>query len=228
MGLADLRSGAGPPTTPSTGPTRSAGRHRGDRALPARLHRGCPPTARAHRARRRRRMRPRPAAPDTPSPVAVGVSSPSSLRESRWPSDSAGRALETAVALGIHGTCDLATLGAQAAVVSDTDIGDAMVRRYLDPVGDRRRRHVLDTRALFGWTTRHEDMTPRTHRARTRWGTDIARFEELTHVSLRDTETLVEVWWVLSATSCVRPGSDSARCSSNVRLSSAPSEHQDG
>jgi hypothetical protein len=70
--------------------------------------------------------------PKAPAPTAIGFSEPAALPDLKSAFTRARRSLETALAIGAKGTFDLATLGLEAAVVSDTDIGNVMVDRYID------------------------------------------------------------------------------------------------
>ena len=65
--------------------------------------------------------------------MAVGVSDPVGLAAMEPASRQAGRALHTALALGAKGPFDLTALGLDAAIASDVDVGEAMVRRYIKP-----------------------------------------------------------------------------------------------
>jgi hypothetical protein len=137
--------------------------------------------------------------PNAPAPIAIGISEPTLLPELEIAFRHAQRALDAALALGVKGVFDLATLGVQAAVVKDADVGDAMVARYVESLGavtggDA----ILDTVEHFLTNDRSVDLTARdlglhnnTIRQR------LIRFEEMTGRSLRETETVVEVWWAL-------------------------------
>jgi hypothetical protein len=74
--------------------------------------------------------------PQGAAPVAVGISGPVGLSAMEPAARQAARALETALALGAKGIFDLGALGLDAAVVSDVDVGEAMVRRYIEPFDD--------------------------------------------------------------------------------------------
>jgi hypothetical protein len=137
--------------------------------------------------------------PSSPAPVAIGASEAVGLHGLELAFRHAARALRTATTLGVKGVFDLETLGAQVAVVDDTDVGDAMVRRYVAELeGTPGGVVVLDTVQCFldndlsTETTAHElGVHVNTIRQR------LARFEEATGGSLRETEAIVEVWWAL-------------------------------
>jgi DNA-binding PucR family transcriptional regulator len=90
-------------------------------------------------------------------------------------------------------------LSLHPAIATDTDIGDVMTTRYINPVlkltgGET----VLATVERYLGNDRNIDITakdldvhPNTVRQR------LDRFEEATGRSLRETETVVEVWWAL-------------------------------
>jgi hypothetical protein len=137
--------------------------------------------------------------PKAATPIAIGVSEPVPLHDLEDAFARATRALETALALGAPGVFDLTTLGVQAAVVGDRDVGKAMVRRYIDPVrGLTGGEVVLHTTERYLTNDCSVEMTARelevhVNTVRHRLG----RFEEATGRSLHETEALVEVWWAL-------------------------------
>jgi hypothetical protein len=137
--------------------------------------------------------------PRGPAPAAIGVSEPARLHEMQPAFRQADRALDTALALGAKGVFDLMSLGVQAAVVGDPDLGDAMVRRYIAPMlATPNGEVVLHTVQRFLINDRNFDATARDldvhmNTVRHRLG----RFEDATGRSLRDTETSFEVWWAL-------------------------------
>jgi DNA-binding PucR family transcriptional regulator len=103
------------------------------------------------------------------------------------------------LALGVRGVFDLTTLGVQAAVVGDADVGDAMVRRYIETLkrvtgGEvilQTIERFLTNDCSVEATARDLEVHVNTVRHR------LSRFEEATGRSLRETEALVEVWWAL-------------------------------
>jgi hypothetical protein len=137
--------------------------------------------------------------PKAAAPTAIGISEPVRLHDLEPAFRRASRALETALALGVRGVFDLTTLGVQAAVVGDADVGDAMVRRYIDALHDVTGGDViLHTTERFLTNDCSAEATARelgvhVNTVRHR----LNRFEEATGRSLRETEALVEVWWAL-------------------------------
>ncbi len=137
--------------------------------------------------------------PRTAAPTAVGVSDPVALSAMEPAFRQAGRALETALALCTKGIFSFGDLSIQPAITSDADLGAVMLARYVDavlalPAGP----DILDTAERFLANDRSVDLTakdldvhPNTVRHR------LERFEEITGRSLRETETLVELWWAL-------------------------------
>jgi hypothetical protein len=111
----------------------------------------------------------------------------------------ATRALMTALACGFRGAHDIASLGVRAAVAMDTDVGESLRKRYLEPLGVGGSAHELVStlRAYLACDMHVERTATRlfVHQNTVRYR--LARFEELTEASLRDTEVLVGVWWAL-------------------------------
>lgn len=113
----------------------------------------------------------------------------------------ATRAMETALALGIEGVVRFEDLRLLPAVLSDRDVGERLVERYITPVllngaaGDA----LLETIACYlrqnrrvgaAATELHLHVNSLRYRLR--------RFEQMTGANLRSTEDLFEVWWALS------------------------------
>jgi DNA-binding PucR family transcriptional regulator len=131
------------------------------------------------------------------APGAVVSFSPEMITSG--PIRQAGRAMETALALGAKGVFSFGDLSVQPAITSDADLGAVMLTRYVDsvlalPAGPA----ILDTAERYLANDRSVDLTakdlevhPNTVRQR------LERFEEITGRSLRETETLVELWWAL-------------------------------
>jgi DNA-binding PucR family transcriptional regulator len=111
----------------------------------------------------------------------------------------AGRALETALALGAKGVFSFGDLGLQPAIANDADLGAVMVTHYVDsvlalPAGsailDTAERYLANDRSV-DLTAKDLDVHPNTVRH------CLERFGGITDRSLRETETLVELWWAL-------------------------------
>lgn len=111
----------------------------------------------------------------------------------------AARALVTVQACKLIGAYDLESLGLRSAVAVDTDIGAILRRRYLTPlaVGGSAEDLIATLRAYLACGMHVERTATRlfVHQNTVRYR--LARFEELTGSSLRDTEVLIELWWAL-------------------------------
>ncbi|AFU02922.1 PucR family transcriptional regulator [Nocardia brasiliensis] len=111
----------------------------------------------------------------------------------------ATRALNTAAAFALPGAHSVPELGLLPAVLADTEVGDHLVRRYLDPLGGTDSpelyRHTLHTYLETGLhieTTARELMVhPNTVRYR------LDRYQILTGFDLRKPGTALELWWAL-------------------------------
>jgi hypothetical protein len=137
--------------------------------------------------------------PHNAAPTAIGISTPVPLTAMKTAFHQASRALETALTLGAKGVFGFGDLSLHPAIATDTEIGDVMITRYINPVlnitgGET----VLTTTERYLENDRNIDVTakdlavhPNTVRQR------LDRFEEATGRSLRETETVVEVWWAL-------------------------------
>jgi hypothetical protein len=111
----------------------------------------------------------------------------------------ASRAMEAAQAFGLTGVHAFGDLGLLPTIVADTDMGEALWRRYVLPV-DAVEYGPETVTALRTWFDcgMHVDraaarltLHPNTLRNR------IARFEALTGADLRDTAVAMQVWWAL-------------------------------
>lgn len=111
----------------------------------------------------------------------------------------AARALMTVQACGLRGAHDIASLGLRAAVAMDVEVGASLRKRYLEPLdaGGSARELIATLRAYLACGMHVERAATRlfVHQNTVRYR--LARFEELTGASLRETEVLFEVWWAL-------------------------------
>ena len=113
----------------------------------------------------------------------------------------ATRALTTATAFGVTGVVDLGAVGVRAAVVADRDVTEQLTRRYLEPLsaaGSKEDiiatlRAFLDCGLRIDGAAEQLIVHPNTVRYR------LARFEERTGASLRDTTVICELSWALDA-----------------------------
>jgi sugar diacid utilization regulator len=137
--------------------------------------------------------------PRTAPPHAIGISSPAPLTSMQPAFRQATRALDTALTLGYKGVFGIGDLGIHPALVVDAEVGDVMLERYVRPVlalsgGDA----ILTTVERYLINDRSVDITARelvvhSNTVRQR----LAKFEDITQRSLRDTEVVVELWWAL-------------------------------
>ncbi|AFU04099.1 PucR family transcriptional regulator [Nocardia brasiliensis] len=111
----------------------------------------------------------------------------------------ATRALNTAAAFALSGAHSVADLGLLPAVLADTEVGDHLVHRYLDPL------HRTDSPDLYRQTLHtylesglHIETTARelvVHPNTVRYRID--RYQTLTGHDLRKPTTTLELWWAL-------------------------------
>ena len=128
---------------------------------------------------------------------AVGIGPPRLLEGLAESFALATRALSTARAFALVGVRSVETLGLLPAVVGDGAVGDALCRRYLEPLTQSAAEIMASLRAYFDCDMRVERAAERlfVHPNTLRYR--IARFEELTGGNLRDPTTMFEVWWAL-------------------------------
>jgi PucR C-terminal helix-turn-helix domain len=136
---------------------------------------------------------------------AVGTGPPRPVERLSESFELASRALATMRAFGLVGVMDLDALGALPAIVADRAVGDALVRRYLEPLAASQAEIAVSLRVLFECDMHVERAAeqlfvhPNTLRYR------IGRFEEITGAHLRNTESALEVWWALQRDSLRAP-----------------------
>ncbi|WP_409333147.1 PucR family transcriptional regulator [Trujillonella humicola] len=130
----------------------------------------------------------------------IGVADAAPLAELPEASRLAGRALAVALHVGRPGVCRLADLGLLPAVLADDEVGAALDARYITPhvAQGPSGEAVLDT--VEAYLSCQAKLAPAASALHVHLNTvryRIARFEETTGVSLRDTDRLAEVWWAL-------------------------------
>jgi PucR C-terminal helix-turn-helix domain len=131
----------------------------------------------------------------------VGVGPPAPLDRLEPSFRLATRAFATVAAFGLSGVHDLDGLGLRAAVVADPEVGERLVRRYIEPLQHGAARSVeavLEAiEQYLGCGLRAEaaaaelGVHPNTLRYR------LSRFEQLTGADLHDIAVVAEVWWAL-------------------------------
>jgi hypothetical protein len=111
----------------------------------------------------------------------------------------AARALVTAETCKLRGAYDMASLGLRAAVALDTEVGGLLRDRYLEPLEAAGSAcELIATLRAYLECGMHVERTATklfVHQNTVRYR--LARFEELTGASLRETEVLFELWWAL-------------------------------
>jgi hypothetical protein len=136
-------------------------------------------------------------APSGEIPFAVGVGPPRPVERLPESFDLASRSLATMRAFGLTGVNDLDALGILPAIVTDRAVGDALLRRYLEPLAGSQAEIAASLRVLFESDMHVERAAeklfvhPNTLRYR------IGRFEEITGANLRSPRSALEVWWAL-------------------------------
>lgn len=141
--------------------------------------------------------------------VVIGVGPAARLDSLAGSFRLATRALETALAHGIEGVVRFEDLRLLPVVLSDRDVGERLVERYVTPVlakgvsGEA----LLETIASYLRQDRRVEATAtelHLHVNSLRYR--LRRFEQLTGADLRRTEDLFEVWWALSRANLANRG----------------------
>ena len=119
----------------------------------------------------------------------------------------ATRSLRTLRAFGTAGTQDLARLGLRAAVVADTDVGQALRRRYLEPLVDSGSgpEIIATLRAYLAAGSRVQTAAKQLHIHPNTLRYRLSRFEELADAHLRDPLVPFEVWWAVQSAAIDQP-----------------------
>lgn len=123
----------------------------------------------------------------------------------------ATRALETALAHGIEGVLRFEDLRLLPAVLSEQEIGERLVQRYVTPVLLKRStgQALLDTIACYLRHDRRVEATAAAlhlHVNSLRYR--LRLFEALTGADLRRTDDLIEIWWALLRSNMADRGSE--------------------
>jgi hypothetical protein len=131
-------------------------------------------------------------------PVAVGVGPPRPVDRLAESFALATRALATARAFDLVGVKTVDALGLLPAVLADAAVGEALCRRYIDPLPGTSGAEIAASLRVYFSAGMHVERAaerlfvhPNTLRYR------IGRFEEATGANLRDPLTAFEVWWAL-------------------------------
>src|SRR5205823_12506878 len=130
----------------------------------------------------------------------VGVGPPAPLGAIEPSYAAAGHILDVGLRISMPGTHTLIDVAAQAAVADESEIGDLLVDRYLEPlssVPDLREPMEETLRIFFanGLSLKRTAQMLRIHPNTVRYR--LRRFEEITEADLADTEVLFRVWWAV-------------------------------
>lgn len=135
-----------------------------------------------------------------PAPILIGVSLPVPITDLPSAFRRATRAFHSARRARLEGVHTLEDLGILVAVTTDADIAEVLDQKYLQPLrklgahGETQLatlRCYLDNNAQLEATARELGIHVNTVRYR------LAKFEERFDVSLSDTKSLAELWWML-------------------------------
>lgn len=137
--------------------------------------------------------------PSERAEVSVGVGPTASLDALASSFQHASRAASTAAAFGLAGVYDLPRLGLLPAVLTDDDVGEEMVRRYVTPAsaGSGGEDLLRTVRSYLA----HDMRVDRTaealfvHQNTVRYR--LNRYQEVTGANLRNPHDVLEVWWGL-------------------------------
>jgi putative transposase len=130
----------------------------------------------------------------------VGVGPEVNLTDVLQSVDVATRVVDTAEQCGTTGVFSLTEIAMRAAVVSDPQVGDLLIDRYLAPLQSLEEFAPVIEDTVRAYLAHNLDIKssaqavhvhPNTFRYR------LKRFEEVANTSLSVTETLFEVWWAL-------------------------------
>ena len=112
----------------------------------------------------------------------------------------ANRALETAIAFGIDGVVTMDDLSLRPAILAESDLGDRLMKRYLEPLHELGEfgvtleatvREYLVHGMRIDESAKALFVHPNTLRHR------LDRFQQLTGADLRNTQDVLELWWAL-------------------------------
>jgi PucR C-terminal helix-turn-helix domain/GGDEF-like domain len=141
--------------------------------------------------------------PTADADITVGVGPPRPLSRLNESFTLASRAARTATAYGLGGVRSFDSLGALPAVMDDTQTGDALARRYLDPLGSSGPEILQTVRAYFDHQANVEQAADALHVHPNTVRYRLKRLEELSGARLRDPLTALEVWWAVQRQSQV-------------------------
>lgn len=130
----------------------------------------------------------------------VGLGAPAELAKLDSSFQLATRALATALAFGYEGVVTLDDLSLRPAILTETHLGERMIRRYFDPLSELGEfgaaledtvREYLAHGMRIDQSAKALFVHPNTLRHR------LDRFQQLTGADLRNTQHVLELWWAL-------------------------------
>jgi DNA-binding PucR family transcriptional regulator len=138
--------------------------------------------------------------PTGPVPFLVGVSAPVGVSQLAEGFRLATRSADAARLIGRTGLVSMCDLSVAASVSTDQDTVEILTARYIEPLkaAGLAGEPILDTVAEY---LRHNRSVVETstamfvHANTVRYR--VERFESMTESSLKDLQTLAEVWWIL-------------------------------
>lgn len=130
--------------------------------------------------------------------LAVGSSQP--LIDLSTSFRTAGRVLDAATRFGLVGMHDLESAGPLIAVIETPEVGEAMSRRFIDPVREVKSAEevMASVREWLSCGMKVDAAAERMHVHPNTLRYRLKRFEELSETDLDDTEDRIRVWWALS------------------------------
>lgn len=141
-----------------------------------------------------------PTIPDSPIPLAVGVSPPVNVNDLATGYRLAKRCADAAHRLGHVGFVTMKDLSVKAALTVDHEVVRALRARYLDPLLEMGTAGKAILETVEGYLE-HQRSVSATSRALFLHANTIryrlSKFEAITGCSLRNVQTIVEVWWIL-------------------------------
>jgi PucR C-terminal helix-turn-helix domain len=150
------------------------------------------------------------AAPSAPLPGTVGVGPARLLERLSESFRLATRAMVTAANAGLDGVHKFDDLGVRPAISADSEVGEALHRRYIEPLGGSPSASELLTTlaAYFDCSMRSEPAAKRLfihpNTLRYRLGT----YEKMTGADLRDPKVAFEVWWAVERAAMLLRGDE--------------------
>lgn len=134
--------------------------------------------------------------------VTAGLGPPADLTAAHRSFRTAGRLLDAARAYGLRGVYDLSDLSWRVAVVSEPELAELLIDRYLRPLEAEGEFGGLIEESVRGYLEKGRHIREVARSAHVHVNTvryRLRRFEELTGVGLDSADTAVELSWALAA-----------------------------